>query len=127
MGGVHNTFEYIFFFLWQATYAYMKAAYLSMLTEEDCKPFGEDEVEIFRWEYLLGFLFFKQSEQGDMSDEVKQTAEVHKRGPGGSENQQKVKLLQWSNVGYRWNGDQEVPGIFMNPVFWLADRDWMII
>ncbi|MGH0147146.1 UNVERIFIED_CONTAM: hypothetical protein FKN15_010243 [Acipenser sinensis] len=32
----------------KATYAYMKAAYLSMLTEEDCKPFGEDEVEIFR-------------------------------------------------------------------------------
>ncbi|XP_041127330.1 tetratricopeptide repeat protein 39A-like isoform X2 [Polyodon spathula] len=32
----------------KATYAYMKAAYLSMFTEEDCRPFGEDEVEIFR-------------------------------------------------------------------------------
>ncbi|KAG2463493.1 tetratricopeptide repeat protein 39A [Polypterus senegalus] len=32
----------------KATYAYMKAAYLSMLSDEDCKPFGEDEVQIFR-------------------------------------------------------------------------------
>uniref|UniRef100_G3UL10 Tetratricopeptide repeat domain 39A n=1 Tax=Loxodonta africana TaxID=9785 RepID=G3UL10_LOXAF len=32
----------------QATYIYMKAAYLSMFGEEDYKPFGDDEVELFR-------------------------------------------------------------------------------
>ncbi|MEQ2197587.1 tetratricopeptide repeat domain 39A, partial [Xenoophorus captivus] len=29
-------------------YVYMKAAYLSMLPEEEARPFGEDEVELFR-------------------------------------------------------------------------------
>lgn len=33
----------------QATYIYMKAAYLSMFGKEDYKPFGDDEVELFRW------------------------------------------------------------------------------
>lgn len=32
----------------QATYIYMKAAYLSMFGKEDYKPFGDDEVELFR-------------------------------------------------------------------------------
>ncbi|XP_019386950.1 PREDICTED: tetratricopeptide repeat protein 39A isoform X2 [Crocodylus porosus] len=32
----------------KATYVYMKAAYLSMFGPDDCKPFGEDEVELFR-------------------------------------------------------------------------------
>ncbi|XP_069837689.1 tetratricopeptide repeat protein 39A isoform X2 [Dendropsophus ebraccatus] len=32
----------------KATYVYMKAAYLSMFEEEDTKPFGEDEVKLFR-------------------------------------------------------------------------------
>ncbi|KAI1883177.1 hypothetical protein AGOR_G00242530 [Albula goreensis] len=32
----------------KATYAYMKGAYLSMMTTEDCKVFGETEVELFR-------------------------------------------------------------------------------
>ncbi|XP_059110682.1 tetratricopeptide repeat protein 39A isoform X3 [Peromyscus eremicus] len=32
----------------KATYIYMKAAYLSMFGKEDCKPFGDDEVELFR-------------------------------------------------------------------------------
>ncbi|XP_066453706.1 tetratricopeptide repeat protein 39A isoform X2 [Eleutherodactylus coqui] len=32
----------------KATYVYMKAAYLSMFKEEDTKPFGEDEVKLFR-------------------------------------------------------------------------------
>ncbi|KAE8610161.1 hypothetical protein XENTR_v10012037 [Xenopus tropicalis] len=32
----------------KATYMYMKAAYLSMFAEDDCKPFGDDEVQIFR-------------------------------------------------------------------------------
>ncbi|XP_048950493.1 tetratricopeptide repeat protein 39A isoform X5 [Canis lupus baileyi] len=31
-----------------ATYIYMKAAYLSMFGKEDYKPFGDDEVELFR-------------------------------------------------------------------------------
>ncbi|XP_012666917.1 tetratricopeptide repeat protein 39A [Otolemur garnettii] len=31
-----------------ATYVYMKAAYLSMFGKEDYKPFGDDEVELFR-------------------------------------------------------------------------------
>lgn len=29
-------------------YVYMKAAYLSMLPKEEARPFGEDEVELFR-------------------------------------------------------------------------------
>ncbi|KAG8555163.1 hypothetical protein GDO81_017600 [Engystomops pustulosus] len=32
----------------KATYVYMKAAYLSMFKEDDTKPFGEDEVKLFR-------------------------------------------------------------------------------
>ncbi|XP_040263349.1 tetratricopeptide repeat protein 39A [Bufo bufo] len=32
----------------KATYIYMKAAYLSMFEEEATKPFGEDEVKLFR-------------------------------------------------------------------------------
>lgn len=32
----------------QATYIYMKAAYLSMFGKDDHKPFGDDEVELFR-------------------------------------------------------------------------------
>uniref|UniRef100_A0A8C1HXU1 Tetratricopeptide repeat domain 39A n=1 Tax=Cyprinus carpio carpio TaxID=630221 RepID=A0A8C1HXU1_CYPCA len=32
----------------KATYAYMKAAYLSMLSREECQPFGENEVALFR-------------------------------------------------------------------------------
>ncbi|KAM4641666.1 tetratricopeptide repeat protein 39A [Discoglossus pictus] len=32
----------------KATYMYMKAAYLSMFGEDDCKPFGDDEVKLFR-------------------------------------------------------------------------------
>lgn len=35
--------------LTQATYIYMKAAYLSMFGEEEYKPFGDNEVELFRW------------------------------------------------------------------------------
>lgn len=29
-------------------YVYMKAAYLSMLPDDEARPFGEDEVELFR-------------------------------------------------------------------------------
>ncbi|XP_053549467.1 tetratricopeptide repeat protein 39A [Bombina bombina] len=32
----------------KATYMYMKAAYLSMFGEDDYKPFGDDEVKLFR-------------------------------------------------------------------------------
>ncbi|GCC25518.1 tetratricopeptide repeat protein 39A [Chiloscyllium punctatum] len=32
----------------KSTYMYMKAAYLSMLGDEDYKPFGDDEIELFR-------------------------------------------------------------------------------
>uniref|UniRef100_A0A8C8BYC2 Tetratricopeptide repeat domain 39A n=1 Tax=Oncorhynchus tshawytscha TaxID=74940 RepID=A0A8C8BYC2_ONCTS len=32
----------------KATYAYMKGAYLSMLTREECQPFRENEVALFR-------------------------------------------------------------------------------
>lgn len=34
--------------LFQAMYVYMKAAYLSMLPDSEARPFGEDEVELFR-------------------------------------------------------------------------------
>lgn len=29
-------------------YVYMKAAYLSMLPKDEARPFGEDEVDLFR-------------------------------------------------------------------------------
>ncbi|TNN27905.1 Tetratricopeptide repeat protein 39A [Liparis tanakae] len=32
----------------KAMYVYMKAAYLSMLREDEARPFGEDEVDLFR-------------------------------------------------------------------------------
>ncbi|XP_075888475.1 tetratricopeptide repeat protein 39A [Nelusetta ayraudi] len=32
----------------KAMYVYMKAAYLSMLSHDECRPFGENEVELFR-------------------------------------------------------------------------------
>uniref|UniRef100_A0A4W3IZU0 Tetratricopeptide repeat domain 39A n=1 Tax=Callorhinchus milii TaxID=7868 RepID=A0A4W3IZU0_CALMI len=32
----------------KSTYVYMKAAYLSMFGEDDYKPFGDDEIELFR-------------------------------------------------------------------------------
>ncbi|KAJ8376480.1 hypothetical protein SKAU_G00070600 [Synaphobranchus kaupii] len=32
----------------KATYSYMKGAYLSMLSREECQPFGETEVALFR-------------------------------------------------------------------------------
>uniref|UniRef100_A0A8C5R6Y5 Tetratricopeptide repeat domain 39A n=1 Tax=Leptobrachium leishanense TaxID=445787 RepID=A0A8C5R6Y5_9ANUR len=32
----------------KATYTYMKASYLSMFEQQDCKPFGDDEVKLFR-------------------------------------------------------------------------------
>uniref|UniRef100_A0A8C9XLT3 Zgc:158403 n=1 Tax=Sander lucioperca TaxID=283035 RepID=A0A8C9XLT3_SANLU len=32
----------------KAMYVYMKAAYLSMLAEDEARPFGEDEVQLFR-------------------------------------------------------------------------------
>lgn len=37
------------FCLPQATYAYMKAAYLSMLTKDDCLTFGETALTLFRY------------------------------------------------------------------------------
>ncbi|XP_056233825.1 tetratricopeptide repeat protein 39A isoform X4 [Seriola aureovittata] len=37
-----------FFSFPQATYAYMKAAYLSMLTKDDCLTFGESALTLFR-------------------------------------------------------------------------------
>lgn len=47
--GTHCSFfsSYTHFFF-QATYAYMKGAYLSMLSREECQPFGENEVALFR-------------------------------------------------------------------------------
>lgn len=32
----------------EAMYMYMKAAYLSMLPRDEARPFGEDEVDLFR-------------------------------------------------------------------------------
>lgn len=44
-------FKPIFLFthtILQAMYAYMKGAYLSMLSREESQPFTEDEVALFR-------------------------------------------------------------------------------
>jgi len=35
-------------FLSQAMYVYMKAAYLSMLPDSESRPFGDNEVDLFR-------------------------------------------------------------------------------
>lgn len=48
MGGLHVVIVLLLCRA-QATYIYMKAAYLSMFGKEDYKPFGDDEVELFRW------------------------------------------------------------------------------
>lgn len=40
--------KYVALSLPQATYAYMKAAYLSMLTPDDCLTFGETALTLFR-------------------------------------------------------------------------------
>lgn len=42
-------------------YVYMKAAYLSMLPDSEARPFGEDEVELFRWAYTDVFRNFPQT------------------------------------------------------------------
>lgn len=39
---------YLFVSFSQAMYMYMKAAYLSMLPETDVRPFGDNEVDLFR-------------------------------------------------------------------------------
>ncbi|NXS68235.1 TT39A protein, partial [Pandion haliaetus] len=38
----------------KATYIYMKAAYLSMFGPDDCSPFGDSEVELFRYKLQGG-------------------------------------------------------------------------
>lgn len=38
----------------QAMYVYMKAAYLSMLPYDESKPFGDDEVALFRCSHTHG-------------------------------------------------------------------------
>lgn len=42
----------------QATYSYMKAAYLSMLTADDCLTFGETALTLFRYRYDCLCVFF---------------------------------------------------------------------
>jgi hypothetical protein len=58
----------------QATYIYMKAAYLSMFGKEDYKPFGDDEVELFRWAILLCFCHRPHSRQTSQALPVATTA-----------------------------------------------------
>lgn len=40
----------------QATYAYMKAAYLSMLSPDDRQTFGESEIALFRFGLVIALL-----------------------------------------------------------------------
>jgi hypothetical protein len=52
----------------------MKAAYLSMFGKEDYKPFGDDEVELFRWAILLCFCHRPHSRQTSQALPVATTA-----------------------------------------------------
>uniref|UniRef100_A0A3Q1EWU6 Zgc:158403 n=1 Tax=Acanthochromis polyacanthus TaxID=80966 RepID=A0A3Q1EWU6_9TELE len=54
----------------KAMYVYMKAAYLSMLPEDEARPFGEDEVELFSFVFpacCIAPTMLKQSAKASLS------------------------------------------------------------
>ncbi|XP_060921864.1 tetratricopeptide repeat protein 39A isoform X1 [Labrus mixtus] len=80
----------------KAMYIYMKAAYLSMLPKDEARPFGEDEVELFRKVRI-----FKQKIAGKSPPTEKFAIRKAKRYRGPSPVRLPVPVLE---MMYMWNG-----------------------
>uniref|UniRef100_A0A671XXV0 Zgc:158403 n=1 Tax=Sparus aurata TaxID=8175 RepID=A0A671XXV0_SPAAU len=83
--------------LWsKAMYVYMKAAYLSMLPKDEARPFGEDEVELFR-----KVPTFKQKIAGKSPPTEKFAIRKARRYKAPSPIKLPVPVLE---MMYMWNG-----------------------
>uniref|UniRef100_A0A673A186 Tetratricopeptide repeat protein 39A-like n=1 Tax=Sphaeramia orbicularis TaxID=375764 RepID=A0A673A186_9TELE len=80
----------------KAMYVYMKAAYLSMLPKEEARPFGEDEVELFRQVPT-----FKQKIAGKSPPTEKFAIRKARRYKASSPIRLPVPALE---MMYMWNG-----------------------
>ncbi|KAM3597328.1 uncharacterized protein V6R79_003138 [Siganus canaliculatus] len=80
----------------KAMYVYMKAAYLSMLPEDEARPFGEDEVELFR-----KVPAFKQKIAGKSPPTEKFAIRKARRYKAPSPTKLPVPVLE---MMYMWNG-----------------------
>uniref|UniRef100_A0A3Q1F0S6 Zgc:158403 n=1 Tax=Acanthochromis polyacanthus TaxID=80966 RepID=A0A3Q1F0S6_9TELE len=80
----------------KAMYVYMKAAYLSMLPEDEARPFGEDEVELFRLVPTL-----KQKIAGKSPPTEKFAIRKARRYKAASPVRLPVPVLE---MMYMWNG-----------------------
>uniref|UniRef100_A0A3P8TIE9 Zgc:158403 n=1 Tax=Amphiprion percula TaxID=161767 RepID=A0A3P8TIE9_AMPPE len=80
----------------KAMYVYMKAAYLSMLPEDEARPFGEDEVELFRQVPTL-----KQKIAGKSPPTEKFAIRKARRYKAASPVRLPVPVLE---MMYMWNG-----------------------
>lgn len=80
----------------KAMYIYMKAAYLSMLPKDEARPFGEDEVELFR-----KVPTFKQKIAGKSPPTEKFAIRKARRYKASSPIRLPVPVLE---MMYMWNG-----------------------
>ncbi|KAJ8251814.1 hypothetical protein GJAV_G00225710 [Gymnothorax javanicus] len=80
----------------KAMYLYMKAAYLSMLPREEARPFGDDEVELFRQ-----VPSFKQKIAGKSPPTEKFAIRKARRYKAGDPVRLPVPVLE---MMYMWNG-----------------------
>ncbi|XP_028310994.1 tetratricopeptide repeat protein 39A isoform X1 [Gouania willdenowi] len=80
----------------KAMYVYMKAAYLSMLPEDEARPFGEDEVDLFRQVPTL-----KQKIAGKSPPTEKFAIRKARRYKGPNPIKLPVPVLE---MMYMWNG-----------------------
>ncbi|KAJ8345168.1 hypothetical protein SKAU_G00293610 [Synaphobranchus kaupii] len=80
----------------KAMYVYMKAAYLSMLPQEEDRPFGDNEVELFRQ-----VPSFKQKIAGKSPPTEKFAIRKARRYKAGSPVRLPVPVLE---MMYMWNG-----------------------
>uniref|UniRef100_H3C5M1 Zgc:158403 n=1 Tax=Tetraodon nigroviridis TaxID=99883 RepID=H3C5M1_TETNG len=80
----------------KAMYVYMKAAYLSMLPDSEARPFGEDEVELFR-----NVPTFKQKIAGKSPPTEKFAIRKARRYKAASPVRLPVPVLE---MMYMWNG-----------------------
>ncbi|KAF3699661.1 Tetratricopeptide repeat protein 39A [Channa argus] len=80
----------------KAMYVYMKAAYLSMLPKDEARPFGEDEVELFR-----RVPTFKQKIAGKSPPTEKFAIRKARRYKASSPVRLPVPVLE---MMYMWNG-----------------------
>eukprot|EP00064_Thunnus_orientalis_P011874 superscaffoldBa00001761_g11906 len=80
----------------EAMYVYMKAAYLSMLPKDEARPFGEDEVDLFRQVPT-----FKQKIAGKSQPTEKFAIRKARRYKGSCPVRLPVPVLE---MMYMWNG-----------------------